>query len=94
MGLGAGGKIDAVFLVGSKTSADLEFFVKNGWKAAEVYDKDLNDLQFNGQALYEGLDVKVEGVGSVYTYQVKTFIFGKELGEQQQELFESVMATR
>ena len=79
---------------GSPSSTDLAFFLKNGWELAEVYDKDLNDLEFNGQPLYEGQKVNIQGAGKVYTYKVKTFIFGKELNEEQQELFESVMATR
>lgn len=94
MGLGAGGKLDAVFFVGSTSSADLAFFIENGWAAVQVYDKDLNDLQFGGAALYEGDYVEVPKVGSVYTYKVKTFVFGKELSDVAQELFEAVMVTR
>lgn len=93
MGLGAGGKLDAVFLVGSSASADLGFFIKNGWTAVEVYDKDINDLEFNGEPLYEGGDVGVTNY-KVWTYQVKTFIYGKELPAETQEVFESVMSTR
>ena len=93
MGLGAGGKLDAVFIVADTGSADLAFFLKNGWTAVEVYDKDLNDLEYNGQSLYEGEDVRING-SKVYTYRVKTFIYGKELPAATQELFESVMSTR
>jgi len=94
MGLGAGGKLDAVFFVGSRGSDDVKFFLKNGWEPVEVYDKDLNDLAFNGKPLYEGDDIIVPDYGKVYTYRVDTFIYGKELAGNQQELFESVMATR
>ena len=93
MGLGAGGKLDAVFFVGTASSANLDFFLKNGWTPVEVYDKDLNDLTFNGEALYEGDTTKFAG-GSVWTYRVKTFVYGKELQADLQEVFESVMSTR
>lgn len=94
MGLGTAGKLQAVFFVGAKSSPDLAFFLKNGWVPVEVYDKDLNDLEFNGQSLYEGGKVDIAGYGKVYTYRVKTFIYGKELPADIQETFESVMATR
>ena len=94
VGLGSAGKIAGVFFVGSINSEEIKFFLKNGWSFVEVYDKNLDDLKFNGKPLYEGQRVKLPGFGKVYTYKVKTSIYGKELGEQEQEIFESVMSTR
>ena len=51
--LGSFGEIDAVILVRKPASADVTFLLEQGWEMGWLYDKDINDLEFNDVPLYE-----------------------------------------
>lgn len=70
------GDIDAVILVRKPDSEDIKGLLKRGWTLGELYDKDINDYQFNGTSLYEPSKVKIEVSGrrkNNYGYVVRSF---------------------
>lgn len=50
------GEIDAVILVRKANSTDYAGLDDNGWNRGWLYDKDINDVEFNGKPLYEPAD--------------------------------------
>lgn len=72
------GDIDAAILVRKPDSADISLLLDQGWELGELYDKDINDLQFNGKPLYTGEQVRVVSEGGKrdrdYAYEVRSFI--------------------
>lgn len=77
------GNIDAAILVTSNDSSEIRELFKEGWTLGELYDKDINDLEFNGSPLYkhETVDFEIPGWGNDQSndaYVVKTFIIARK----------------
>ena len=72
------GEIDAVLLVRRPESADVQNLLGQGWTLGELWDRDLNGLQFNGAELYRSEKLKVPTPGGrstkVWGYEVRSFI--------------------
>lgn len=51
------GRIHAVMLVRRPNSPDFNLLTQQGWELGEFYDRDINDLQYGTQPLYEAVDV-------------------------------------
>lgn len=49
-------QLDAVIIVRKPNSPDLRFLEENGWERGWLYDKDINDVEFNGESLYAATD--------------------------------------
>jgi hypothetical protein len=85
------GDIDAVVLVRTQDSRDIQMLVDNGWIAGDLKDKDIDDQLFKGQPLYEVEKfkfrvggVKVKGRG----YSVKSFVaVTTALASENRDLF-------
>lgn len=76
------GEIDAVLMVRKPESHDIDYLLNLGWSLGWVYDKDINDVEFNGQPLYESAD-------NYQFYEVRSYIaagpnFDKTLTRQIQ----------
>lgn len=80
-------EIDAVIMVRKSGSADLNTLLSRGWTLGELYDKDLNDYQFNGSALYESEKFRLKtpsGTHKEYGYIVRSFyVTTKELAKDR-----------
>lgn len=71
------GEIQAVLLVRKVNSPDVAQLLENGWTLGELYDKDINDLMFKGQPLYEAEKITAEFSGKKFknwSYVVRTSI--------------------
>lgn len=72
------GEIDAVVLVRKPDSADVQNLLGQGWTLGELWDRDINDLEFNGAPLYRSEKLKVAAPGSktlkAWGYEVRSFI--------------------
>jgi tripartite-type tricarboxylate transporter receptor subunit TctC len=94
------GDVDALILVRRLHSdsglTEIRSLLRLGWTFAELYDKDLNDVSFNGKPLYEGdyFVVKDEGRNyKSYGYVVRTFVVAnKELQKDKKTFAEIVKA--
>jgi len=78
-GMAAGGDLDAVIYVGDPQDAQILDFLTNGWTVGELYDKDINDMTFNGESLYENATVNINVPGQFFNekndaYVVRSFI--------------------
>lgn len=80
------GELDAAILVTSNTSAEVKSLFDEGWTLGELYDKDINDLEFNGKSLYDYDEVEFEIPGGLIfsnnqensAYVVNTFIIARK----------------
>lgn len=61
------GDIDAVLLVRKANSPDFTGLEQNRWERGWIYDKDINDVEFNGKELYSSAD-------GDSAYEVRSFI--------------------
>lgn len=72
------GDIHAALLVRGKSSDHIKLLLQQGWTIGELWDKDINDQDFNTKALYESTKVTFEdGNGNKstnYVYDVRSFI--------------------
>lgn len=72
------GEIQAVLLVRKADSADVQALLGQGWKLGELWDRDVNKVQFNGAELYraEKLQVPTPGGKTVWAwgYEVRSFV--------------------
>ena len=72
------GEIDAVILVRKPDSADVQGLLGQGWKLGELWDRDLDNLKFNGAALYlpSKLQIPMPGGKSAkaWGYEVRSFV--------------------
>lgn len=89
------GEIDAVVLVRKPDSADVQALLGQGWTVGELWDRDINDLEFNGAPLYrsEKLKVPVPGGSSVkaWGYEVRSFIaVTRALADGDRERFAAI----
>lgn len=71
-------EIQAVVLVRKPDSPDITRLLDLGWTLGELWDKDINDLNFNGGELYESLKVEITPPGKKkvrnYGYKVRSFV--------------------
>ena len=71
------GTIQAVMLVRTPQSTDVRRLLEAGWKLAYLYDRDINDLEWNGTPLYESVQIEVTDrgrkLGKNYGYAVPSF---------------------
>lgn len=72
------GEIHAVLLVRKAESADVQSLLGQGWTLGELWDRNIDDLEFNGGQLYlsEKLTVPTPGGKTVksWGYTVRSFI--------------------
>lgn len=71
------GEISAVVLVRKPDAADITRLLDAGWRLGELWDKDINDLRFNGTSLYlpEKLLVRfADRRAQNWGYAVRSFI--------------------
>jgi hypothetical protein len=72
------GDIDAVLLVRKPESRDVTDLLDLGWKLGELWDKDIDDLKFNGKPLYEGSKIIMKTSNGAkaknYVYDVRSYI--------------------
>lgn len=72
------GTISAVFLVRTLESGDVTSLLSQGWELGYMYDKDINDLQWNNGSLYEDerIDIVRDGRRQArnWSYVVPSFI--------------------
>lgn len=72
------GDIQAALLVRTTDSDAVAMLLEQGWTLGYLWDKDIDDQQFNNKALYEALKVKVVYDGSKevknWVYAVRSFI--------------------
>ncbi|WP_282091308.1 hypothetical protein [Epibacterium ulvae] len=70
------GEIDAVMMVRTPKSPDIENLLKRGWTLGELHDKDLDDYKFGDASLYEGRKITLKGSyrkQKGYGYTVRSF---------------------
>lgn len=60
------GDIHALIMVRKPDSRDISNLLALGWKQGWLYDKDIDDVEFNERSLYESIDGK--------TYEVRSFV--------------------
>lgn len=72
------GEIDAVVLVRKLDSVDVQALLGQGWTLGELWDRDIDDLMFNGAELYRSVKQKVPtpggGSAKAWGYEVRSFI--------------------
>lgn len=79
------GEFQAVIFVTSTNSKTVLGLIESGWELGSLYDKDINDQQFNGRNLYEYEEVEFEFPGlwndlSADAYTVQTYIITSKQG--------------
>lgn len=90
------GSIHAVLLVRRPDSPDITRLLELGWTLGELWDRDINDLQFNDGELYiaEDLDIRFRGrdVGD-WGYIVRSFIVTRpEIANGDRQVFAAIAA--
>lgn len=68
------GKVDAVILVRKFKNDDVANLLSLGWKYGELWDRDINDLNFNGKPLYEAK----KNTDGAWGYVVESFVLAAE----------------
>jgi hypothetical protein len=71
------GDVKAALLVRKKDSEHIVMLLNQGWTMAELWDKDINDREFNNLPLYESSQVSVEftkGSAKNWVYAVRSFV--------------------
>lgn len=71
------GDVQALVLVRKPDSPDITRLLELGWAMGELWDKDVNDLQFRGAELYESAKIDIRYGASKardYGYVVRSFI--------------------
>lgn len=91
------GEVDAVVLVRKPESADVQALIGQGWTVGELWDRDINDLEFNGAALYRSDKLKVPTPGGkplkAWGYEVRSFIaVPRALAEGDRQRFVAITA--
>ncbi|MEM1129150.1 MAG: hypothetical protein AAGH83_01370 [Pseudomonadota bacterium] len=56
-------KIDALLVVGIPNNEEVLTLIEKGWELGELYDKDINDMQFRDADLYKRERVEIEVPG-------------------------------
>lgn len=92
------GDIDALIMVRKPNSSDIGHLLSRGWSLGELYDKDINDYQFNGSSLYEPGRVTLQFSGKRhkgYGYTVRSYYLATQEITSDRQLFATVAgATR
>lgn len=91
------GEIHAVLLVRKPDSADVQSLLGQGWTVGELWDRNLDDLEFNGGKLYlaEKLSIPTPGGKTVkaWGYTVRSFIaVPRSVADGDRKLFASITA--
>ena len=71
------GDIQAALLVRKTDNDQIKMLLNQGWKVAELWDKDINDEEFNNLPLYESSEASFDfskGVVSNWVYNVRSFV--------------------
>jgi hypothetical protein len=71
------GDIQAAILVRKTDSDHIKMLLNQGWKIAELWDKDINDEEFNNLPLYESNEAEfsfTKGEVSNWVYNVRSFV--------------------
>ena len=88
------GDISAVVIVRKLESPDVTRLLDMGWTIGEMWDRDIDDLQFNGQPLYASEYVKVlfgNGTTKGYAYQVRSLIVTtQQVAQGDRKLFSAI----
>jgi hypothetical protein len=85
------GEIQAVVLVGNPNSQEVWDLINAGWDLGQFDDKDINDLQYRGNSLYEKETVKVDPPGmfngdSEQAFVVKSYFIANSQNADRQDL--------
>lgn len=91
------GTIQAVFLVRTLQSDDVTALLSQGWDLGYMYDRDINDLQWNGAALYDAERVEIVRNGSRqdrdWAYVVPSFIGTTQSVERgNPDMFDAILS--
>ncbi|WP_172330755.1 hypothetical protein [Mangrovicoccus sp. HB161399] len=92
------GDIDAMLMVGVAGNDEVTKLLENGWELGELYDKDINDMEFRGKSLYARENVKMEVPGHFFdekndAYVVPSYIvIGAGLQTADRKLYGDVVA--
>jgi hypothetical protein len=91
------GSIKALLLVRKPDSPDISSLLELGWTLGYLYDKDINDLTFNGGSLYESAKVKVTYSDTYvknWTYAVRSFIVvNSKVANGDRQVFQTIAAS-
>jgi|GEM_PF-1341961 len=91
------GEIHAVVLVRKPDSADVQALLGQGWTVGELWDRDIDDLVFNGAPLYHSAKLKVTAPGgkpvNAWAYEVRSFIVvTRSIADGDRQRFAAVTA--
>lgn len=91
------GTVQAVFLVRTLQSKDVTALISQGWDLGYMYDRDINDLQWNGGPLYEAEKVAIIRDGSRkdrdWAYVIPSYIGTTEAVERNNpDLFDALLS--
>ncbi|WP_138469664.1 hypothetical protein [Poseidonocella sp. HB161398] len=92
------GEIDAMLMVGVAGNEEVTKLLESGWELGELYDKDINDMEFRGKSLYARENVKMEVPGHFFdekndAYVVPSYIvIGGGLQAADRKLYGDIVA--
>ena len=91
------GTVQAVFLVRTLNSADVTSLLEQGWELGEMYDRDINDLEWNGAPLYEAekvtLTLNGKKAGKDWAYVIPSYIGTTAAVERgDEDTFEAILS--
>lgn len=92
------GEVDALLIVGIPDNKEVLNLLEKGWELGELYDKDINDMQYRGGSLYntETVEIKIEGRWRALkndAYVVPSFIvIADKLANEDRKLYGDVVA--
>lgn len=92
------GEIDAVLMVTTTDSAELRELIDGGWELIQLEDKDINDLEFNGDSLYPREEAEIAGTSgflsgntSADSYVVRSFfVLNSDYAKADRKAFATV----
>ncbi|WP_108259704.1 TAXI family TRAP transporter solute-binding subunit [Mangrovicoccus ximenensis] len=92
------GAIDAMLMVGVAGNEEVIGLLQDGWELGELYDKDINDMEFRGKSLYARETVEMEVPGHFFdekndAYVVPSYIvIGGGLQSADRKLYGDIVA--
>ncbi len=91
------GEIHAVLLVRKSDAADVQALLGQGWTLGELWDRDIDDLAFNGGPLYLSEKQKIMLPGGktswAWTYGVRSFVaVTQKVAAGDRQLFAAITA--
>lgn len=87
------GDIDVVLFVMKPTDQRVQDLAAEGWKLGELYDKDINDHEFNGKPLYASVKSTFNAGGKRqknWAYEVNSFYVATPELARNKQLFRTV----